>query len=54
MGEESTLGFGEGPLILEINGDTDLIKFLDDISQMEGEEVSHRRSKSLRKSLTKG
>jgi hypothetical protein len=39
MREKSVLGFGEGLLILEVNGKTDLIEFSDDISQMEGEEI---------------
>jgi hypothetical protein len=31
MGEKSPLGFGEGLLILEMNGNTDLVEFADDI-----------------------
>ena len=40
MGEKSPLGFREGVLILEINGDTDLVEFLGSHSQMEREEIS--------------
>jgi len=39
MGEKPVLGFGEGLLMFEINGDTDLVEFSDHISQMEGEEI---------------
>lgn len=40
MRKKSILGFGEGLLILEVNGNTDLIEFSDHISQMEGKEIS--------------
>jgi hypothetical protein len=39
MGEKSVLGFGEGLLMFEVNGNTDLVEFSDHISQMEGEEI---------------
>jgi hypothetical protein len=41
MGKESAFGFREGLLMLEVNGNTDLVEFSDHIPQMEGKEISH-------------
>lgn len=35
------MGLREGLLMLEVNGNTDLVEFSDHIPQMEREEVSH-------------
>jgi hypothetical protein len=39
MGEKSVLGFWEGLVIFEINGNTDLVELSNHISQMEGKEI---------------
>jgi hypothetical protein len=41
MGEESVLGFWKRVLVFEVNGDTDLVEFLNYIPEMEREEISH-------------
>jgi hypothetical protein len=41
MGKEPAFGFREWLLMLEVNGNTDLVEFSNHISQMKGKEISH-------------
>jgi hypothetical protein len=47
IGKESGFRFREGLLMLEINGNTNLVEFSDHISQLEGKEISHSEILSL-------
>lgn len=47
IGKESGFRFREGLLMLEVNGNTNLVEFSDHISQLEGKEISHSEILSL-------
>ena len=41
VGKEPVFRFREGLLMLEVNGNTDLVEFSNHIPQMKGKEISH-------------
>ena len=47
IGEEPAFRFREGLLMLEVNGNTDLVEFSNHIPQMEGKEISQSEILSL-------